>query len=155
MTFTSAQLIALFGGGGIAGIAALIAAIAGLRRDRNSDLNQRLDQTKTLSDYIDKRVDEKVQDAVDEALKPWIKKVEALEKREMSTKAILYAYFTRLFGWDEAGRHGSVPVPSTTELRTLGIDLAAFEMAEEQLPPVHLFIADDTETTTQQNGTPA
>ena len=155
MTFTSAQLIALVGGGGLAGLAALITAIAVLRRDRNSDLNQRFDQTKALSDYIDERVDERVQAAVEAALKPYIEKVEALEKREMSTKSILYAYFTRLFGWDEGGRNGSVPVPSDSELRTLGIDLAAFEMAEKQLPPVHLFIADDTETPTQQNGTPA
>jgi hypothetical protein len=156
VTFTSGQFIAILGGSGLLGVAAIITAIAMLRRDRNSDLKDRFDQNKALSDYVDKRVDERVEAAVKLALAPYIEKVEALEKREMSTKSILYAYFTRLFGWDENGRHGSVPVPSTVELSTLGIDLAAFEMAEQQqLPPVHLFIADDTETPTQQNGTPA
>lgn len=153
MTFTSGQLLALFGGGGLAGIAAIVTAIAVLRRDRNGDLQARFQQNLELSDFVKKQVAE----AVAAALAPYIAKVEALERREMSTKAILYAYFTRLFGWDELGRRGDLPVPSTSELSTLGIDLAAFEMAAEQdLQPVRpLFIADDTESPTTQNGTPA
>jgi hypothetical protein len=120
------QIATILGGASLLGIAAIITAFATLRKGKGDDLNDRFDQTTALGKFVEERVAAAVAPLQD-ALKKAEDAIATLQDDKLTSKAILYAYFARLFGWDQRGRQGELPIPEAKHLNALGLDLSAFE----------------------------
>lgn len=105
-------------------------------------LTYRAASKKSDSDYrtaLDRRIDERMNTQM---AKAWTRideleaKVRALEGGTILIRTAVRGWFARLIKWDRGGRHGKLPVPTSEDMKILGIeDLAVPDITEEVIIP--------------------
>lgn len=107
-------IAALFGGGGVASVATVLAT---RKKDKSTDANERWDDASTLATQIKDYVDAEVAKAV----APLQSRIQALEADRSEMHAAVQTRETQLWLWNLRGRAGVMPMLPTPILHKLGL----------------------------------
>lgn len=123
-------------------MATVLAAMAALGSVLSVWLTYRASVRKTSSDYrtaLDKRIDERLDDQMSDAWEQIDRlklRVKNLEEVNSLMRTAVRGWFSRLIRWDRNGRRGRMPLPTSEDMKIIGIeDLAVHDETDEIRQP--------------------